>query len=154
LTLTGTNTNNSFGITADRAQLAAGCTYSDLVTTGSVTNRLNNYFNSNCILRNSAGAATWQVIGDDGRATAFGNSGVGVVTGPGQRNWDISLTKGTPIRKLGDSGNFEFRAEFFNAFNTPQFANPGTNVSAANFGVISATSVNPRVVQLAFKINF
>jgi hypothetical protein len=95
-----------------------------------------------------------QVIGDDGSATAFGNSGVGVVSGPSQRNWDISLMKRTPIRKLGESGNLEFRGEFFNAFNTPQFANPGTNVSAANFGVISATSVNPRVVQLALKINF
>ena len=62
--------------------------------------------------------------------------------------------KRTPFRKLGESGNLEFRAEFFNAFNTPQFANPGTNVSASNFGVISATSVNPRVVQLALKINF
>ncbi len=62
--------------------------------------------------------------------------------------------KRTSIRRLGESGNFELRAEFFNAFNTPQFANPGTNVSAANFGVISATSVNPRVVQLAVKINF
>ena len=154
MTLTGTNSNNIFGITAERAQLAAGCSYSDLVTTGLVTNRLNNYFNSSCILRNSTGAATWPIIGDDGRATAFGNSGVGVVTGPGQRNWDVSLMKRTPLRQLGESGNLEFRAEFFNAFNTPQFANPGTNVSAANFGVISATSVNPRVVQLALKLNF
>ncbi len=62
--------------------------------------------------------------------------------------------KRTPIRKLGDGGNLELRAEFFNAFNTPQFANPETNVSAANFGVISATSVNPRIVQLAVKVNF
>jgi len=154
LTLTGTNSNNIFGITTDRAQLAAGCTYGDLVTKGSVTSQLNNYFNSSCILRTSSGAATWRVIGDDGTATAFGNSGVGIVTGPGQRNWDISLMKRTSIRRLGESGNFELRAEFFNAFNTPQFANPGTNVSAANFGVISATSVNPRVVQLAVKINF
>jgi hypothetical protein len=154
LTLTGTNTNNIFGITSDRAQLAPGCTYRDLVTSGSIADRLNNYFNSSCILRTSTGAATWQVIGDDGGGTAFGNSGVGVLTGPGQRNWDISLMKRTPIRKLGESGNLELRAEFFNAFNTPQFANPSTNVSAANFGVISATSVNPRVVQLAVKVNF
>jgi hypothetical protein len=154
LTLTGTNTNNLFGTTSDRAQLAPGCTYRDLVTSGSVSSRLNNYFNSSCILRTPTGAATWQVIGDDGRGTAFGNSGVGVLTGPGQRNWDISLMKRTPIRKLGESGSLELRAEFFNAFNTPQFANPGTNVSAANFGVISATSVNPRVVQLAVKVNF
>lgn len=154
LTLTGTNSNNAFGITTDRAQLAPGCTYGDLATAGSVTSRLNNYFNSNCILRTATGAATWQIIGDDGRATAFGNSGVGVITGPGQRNWDISLLKRTPVGTLGENGYLELRAEFFNAFNTPQFANPGINVSAANFGVISATSVNPRVVQLAVKINF
>jgi len=157
LTLTGTNSNNVFGISgsnADRAQLAAGCSYNDLTTSGSVNSKLGNYFNKSCILRNAAGAAIWPVVGDDGRATAFGNSGVGIVFGPDQRNFDLVLIKRTSLKALGESSNLEFRSEFFNAFNTTQFSNPATSVSAANFGVISTTAVNPRIIQFALKLNF
>jgi hypothetical protein len=164
MSLTGTNVSNVFGITTDRAQLAAGCTYGDLTNSGPVHSKLNNYLNNNCILRGPApansppgtlGPAIWPVIGDDGIATAFGNSGVGVIFGPDQRNFDIALIKRTSIRRLRDGANIEFRAEFFNAFNTTQFSNPNTNVSAGNnFGLITTTAVNPRIVQFALKLNF
>jgi hypothetical protein len=154
LSLTGTNANNVFGITGDRAQLAAECSHANLTTSGSVTSRLNNYFNRNCIARNAAGAPAWPVIGDDGRGTAFGNSGVGIAVGPDQRNFDIAVIKRTSLNRLRENASLEFRTEFFNAFNTPQFANPNTNVSSASFGVISATSVNPRIIQFALKLNF
>jgi hypothetical protein len=134
--------------------MAPGCTYQDLSTPGSVNSKLSNYFARNCIWRNAAGTAAWPVIGNDGVATAFGNSGVGIVSGPDQRNFDLSAIKQTRIRPLGENGNLEFRAEFFNAFNTTQFSTPGTNVSASTFGVISSTAVNPRIVQLALKLNF
>ncbi|MGH9842203.1 MAG: hypothetical protein ACREEM_25915, partial [Blastocatellia bacterium] len=148
LTILGNNSNNIFGISgADRAQLAAGCTYSQLVTSGSVTDKLNNYFNKSCF-------AAFPVIGDPeptGQriATAFGNSGVGIVSGPDQRNFDLSLIKRTKVKWPTEASNIEFRAEFFNAFNTTQFANPDTNFSNATFGQISATAVNPRIIQLA-----
>jgi len=46
----------------------------------------------------------------------------------------------------------EFRAEFFNLFNAPQFANPGNNVALpASLGVVSRTVVVPRIIQLAAK---
>jgi hypothetical protein len=154
LSLTGTNSNNVFGITTDRAQLAAGCTYNDLTVSGSVHSRLGGYFNRNCIARNASGAAIWPVIGDDGRATNFGNSGTGIVFGPDQRNFDLAVIKTTPLSRLREGANLEFRAEFFNAFNTTQFGNPSTNVSATTFGVISGTAVNPRIIQLALKLNF
>jgi hypothetical protein len=48
----------------------------------------------------------------------------------------------------------EFRAEFFNAFNTPQFANPDATLSDASFGQIISTSVNPRLIQFALKFLF
>src|SRR5262249_25554267 len=102
----------------------------------------------------AAGTAIWPVIGSDGTATAFGNSGVGIVSGPDQRNFDLSAIKPTRIPHLGEGGNLEVRAEFFNAFNTAQFSAPSTNVSAANFGVISSTAVSPRIAQLALKLNF
>ena len=151
LTFTGTNATNYAGITSDRAQLAPGCSHSDLTINGSVDSKLGGYFNRACILRNAAGTAIWPVVGNDGVATGFGNSGVGIVFGPDQRNFDLSIIKQTRLR---ERLNLEFRAEFFNAFNTTQFGNPGANVSAATFGVISSTAVNPRIGQLALKLNF
>lgn len=145
LTITDTNANNVFGITNDRAQLVPGCTR--LVTPGSTTSKLNNYFNTSCF-------TTPSVIGDDSIATAFGNSGVGIANGPAQDNTDIALIKKTAIRWPHEGTNIEFRAEFFNAFNTPQFANPDTNFTDATFGKITSTAVNPRIIQFALKFNF
>jgi hypothetical protein len=150
LTFTGTNANNAFGFTSDRAQLAAGCGDDDLVLPGTDRERLNQYFNTSCV----GPAIAWPIIGDDGRATGFGNSGVGIVLGPGQRNLDLSLMKRTRIGWPNAGAYAEFRAEFFNAFNTVNFANPNTNVSSAGFGQITGTTVSPRIVQLAIKLSF
>jgi hypothetical protein len=154
LTFTGTNSNNVYGITTDRAQLAPGCTNDSLLTSGSTQSRLTNYFNKACILRNAAGAAIWTIVGDDGKATGFGNSGVGIVVGPGQNNSDVAIVKRTPLHLLGEGGNVEFRTELFNAFNHTQFANPSTNVSSSAFGTITSTAVNPRIIQFGLKLNF
>jgi len=103
------------------------------------------------------------VITPDG-GTGFGDLAVGVVRGPDQRNFDLAVVKKTPLLSSQEALNLEFRAEFFNAFNTSQFSDPsnlmaGTVVGPAfvpspSFGVITSTSVNPRVVQLALKLNF
>lgn len=154
LTLVGNNANNAFGITNDHAQLADGCTAQSLTTSGSIQSRLNNYFNRTCIMRDAAGNPTWQIIGADGRATGFGNSGVGIATGPPQNNFDLAVIKRISLSQAGEAANLEFRAEFFNAFNHPQFSTPNQNVSAATFGVITSTSVNPRIIQFAVKANF
>ena len=48
-----------------------------------------------------------------------------------------------------------FRAEFLNAFDHPQFNNPGRlDDSKSTFGQITSTSVNPRVIQSALKNMF
>jgi hypothetical protein len=158
LSITGQNSSNVFGITGDRVQLAPGCTHEDLVTSGSVTSRIGGYFNRNCIARrdqsNPTSPLVWPVVGDDGAATAFGNSGVGIVPGPGQNNSDIAVMKRTPVKWFGESGNIEFRAEFFNAFNHTQFGQPNTNASSAAFGLITGTAVNSRIVQLGLKVGF
>jgi hypothetical protein len=153
LTLTATNGNNAFlGAATDRVQLAPGCTYLDLLTSGSVTDRLGGqsggpgYFNRACV-------GTFQRV-DPAGGTDFGNSGVGIVVGPGQNNTDIAVIKRTPIGWLKEGANVEFRTEFFNAFNTPQFSNPSTNASSAAFGQITSTSVSPRIIQFGLKLNF
>jgi hypothetical protein len=48
----------------------------------------------------------------------------------------------------------QFRAEWFNAFNTVRFSGPNTSVTAANFGVISTQSNSPRQTQFGLKVLF
>jgi hypothetical protein len=151
LTILSLNANNVFGINGyggDRAEWGPGCNKTKLETPGSVRSKLNNYFNQACI-------GAYPVIGDDGIGTGFGNMGVGLVNGPGERNFDLALTKRIPVRLFGRESNWEFRSEFFNVFNSPQFADPDTNVAdGAAFGVVSSTIANPRVIQFALKYSF
>jgi hypothetical protein len=147
LTIVYANSRNAFGISADRAQLAAGCTKAQIVTARPMQQKLNNYFNVSCF-------TTPSIIGADGVGTAFGNSGIGIVDGPGQANVDLSITKNILLPWPKERSSVQFRAEFFNAFNHPQFADPDNNFSSATFGVINSTSVNPRVGQLALRFSF
>ena len=86
LTILDTNANNVFGISEDRAELTGTCNKSQFVPQGPIGSKLNNYFNASCF-------TTPPVIGADGIGTAFGNSGTGIVDGPGQANLDLSLSK-------------------------------------------------------------
>jgi hypothetical protein len=97
-----------------------------------------------------------------GNDTGFGNLGRGVVYGPGQHNLDMSIFKDTKVGGLSEGGTIQFRAEFFNTFNTPQFATQTTvqfstsitQVNAPNFGQVTATTVSPRLIQLGLKYTF
>jgi Carboxypeptidase regulatory-like domain/TonB dependent receptor-like, beta-barrel len=147
LTIAYTNSNNVFGISEDRAGLTGDCTKEQLVTGGRIGSKLNNYFNNSCF-------TTPPIIGADGIGTAFGDSGTGIVDGPGQANFDLAVSKSISLDWPGQKSTLELRAELFNAFNHPQFANPDANVSSPTFGVISSTSVNPRVGQVALRLSF
>ncbi len=87
--------------------------------------------------------------------TGWGNSPIGIVTGPGQWNWDMSVQKNT---KITEWGTLQFRAEFYNIWNHPQFNNPVstafTGTPASTFGQINSTSVAPRVIQFGLKFLF
>lgn len=72
----------------------------------------------------------------------------------GQANLDLALSKAVSFDWPHERSNLEFRAEFYNALNQPQFANPDNNFTSPTFGVISSTAVNARVGQLALKFNF
>lgn len=147
LTIADTNSANVFGINEDRAQLTGKCTKSQLVRAGPIESKLNGYFAESCF-------TTPPVIGADGIGTAFGDSATGIVSGPGQANLDLALSKDVQLNWPMEKNAVQFRAEFFNALNHPQFANPDSNFSSPTFGVISSTSVNPRVIQLALKFLF
>jgi len=47
-----------------------------------------------------------------------------------------------------------FRAEFFNLFNHPQFGLPINDINANGFGAVNSTVNNPRLIQLALKLSF
>ena len=90
-----------------------------------------------------------------GNGTGYGNSSIGILLGPGQFNWDMSLTKTTKVGGIHEDATLQFRTEFFNTFNHPQFNNPSNvNVNSTSFGLINSTSVNPRLIQFALKYSF
>jgi hypothetical protein len=49
---------------------------------------------------------------------------MGIMDGPGQNNFDLSVTKRFPLRWPRENSLLEFRSEFFNASNHPQFGEP------------------------------
>jgi hypothetical protein len=94
----------------------------------------------------------------------LGNAARVPVVGPDFVNTDFSVIKqfALPWRETG----LNFRAEFFNLFNHPQFGMPvndialasadssGAITSANGFGSVNSTVNNPRLVQLALKLSF
>ncbi len=99
---------------------------------------------------NCTGAATGTTEFVD-CGTLYGDAGVGVITGPGQWNWDMALSKTLPIT---EGTHLEFRAEAFNIWNHTQFNEPVVAANSSNFGVITSTSVPPRIIQFALKFYF
>ena len=83
------------------------------------------------------------------------------VSGPNFINTDLSIIKNF-VLPFREGMGVQFRAEFFNLFNHAQFYLSGDgsfgqmqNISTpTSFGVVNATAGNPRVVQLALKLNF
>jgi len=85
----------------------------------------------------------------------FGNSGNGIVIGPGVNSVDFTFMKSTAIpMRSREPATLQFRAEFFNGFNHPSFGDPGLGAGTAQFGVIRSTRINGREIQLALKFIF
>jgi hypothetical protein len=131
-----------------RANLCSGTTYGSLQTSGGVESRLGGASGGSGFFTPNSVCAPPAI----GNGTGYGNSGVGILLGPGQFNWDFSLVKTT---RITERQTLQLRTEFFNTFNHPQFNNPGTAISTlATYGVITSTSVNPRLIQFALKYSF
>jgi hypothetical protein len=135
------NSGSIYGLSYNQAQLADG---SKVTTSGSTQSRLSNWINASAF-------STPVAIGD---GYGFGNSGRGIVRGPGQNDTDLSVSRNIPLRVWTENSSLQFRADFFNLFNHAQFSDPGTVLGNANFGQIKSTSVMPRIVQFALKLNF
>jgi hypothetical protein len=105
-----------------------------------------------------------------------GNSPRGIIRNPGTGEWNFSLVKDTRLGFLGEQGNLQFRAEFFNILNRPNFSylNNGIQVFNVNTtthcptgadacdlfapsggaGVISETSTTSRQIQFTLRVSF
>jgi hypothetical protein len=86
--------------------------------------------------------------------------GRNVLRGPTLTNLDIAIAKTTSIT---ERITMEFRAEFFNALNHPEFAQPtlvdgAANIDAPTFGMITTTGTfrgaTPRIGQFALRMTF
>jgi Carboxypeptidase regulatory-like domain len=69
----------------------------------------------------------------------WGNSGRNILQGPGTKNIDFSVFKNFQV---AESKNLQFRAEFFNLFNTPQFNNPS---AVAPTPAATSTTLTPNI---------
>jgi len=127
---TGGNSNNW-----NRPDQVAGCN----VYAGNHSVGVHQWINKSCFT-----AATPGNLGDASRVP---------VVGPDFWNSDFSLIKqfALPRKDMG----LNFRAEFFNLFNHPQFGMPNNDINQpSGFGAVTSTVNNPRLVQLALKLTF
>jgi hypothetical protein len=155
LTITDSRGGTVFGFGSygtARAQMCPGTTYSSIASSGGIESRLGGTSGGGGFFNASTFCAPPVAPNSPDSSTLFGNSGVGTILGPGQFNWDVSILKTT---RFLERHELQFRTEFFNTFNHPQFSNPASvAVGTANFGQITSTSVNPRIMQFALKYNF
>jgi Carboxypeptidase regulatory-like domain len=135
--------------------LAPGATLADAGRSGSVSSRVNEFFNTSAFVPAPFVPDGGLIDGKypvSGGGTIFGNLGRNILRGPDQQDFDIAAIKTTP---LTDRVQLIFRWEIFNLLNRPNFANPSNDVSTpSTFGVISSLTVNPRIMQYALKLQF
>jgi hypothetical protein len=88
----------------------------------------------------------------------LGDTSRDILRGPGLINWDASIGKDATAKFLGESGMIQFRAEFFNFLNHPNYTLPCQTIASGpcSPGLISNLSEgsSPRDIQLALKVIF
>ena len=90
----------------------------------------------------------------------WGSLGRNSLIGPGVSNLDFSVFKNNPVKRISESFNAQFRAEFFNILNRANFASPTQNLSVfdqtglpvSSAGLITSTQTTSRQIQLALKL--
>lgn len=125
------------GVGADRPNLVADPHLSKDRPRGQ---RLAQYFNTAAFVSNGPGQN--------------GTAGRNILRGPGINNFDVSVIKRTKLPGP-EAHNIQFRAEFFNAFNRPNFFNPVSTLAAPStiLGTIRSAR-EPRIMQFALKYEF
>jgi hypothetical protein len=94
-----------------------------------------------------------------------GNAGRNLLTGPGTTNLDFSVFKNMPVKRISESFNVQFRAEFFNVMNHANFGVPSialnhtdifdsTGAPLGTAGVLTSTTTPGREIQFALKVGW
>jgi hypothetical protein len=120
---------------------------------------VNGWFNACTILSNGAQSncqpgqtPAWQIA----PAGTFGNAGRNILRGPGLANFDLGLARQF---KATERIALQFRAEFFNLTNHPNFYLPNATVTSSQFATIGQAADQPntgaqRQIQFALKVVF
>jgi len=90
----------------------------------------------------------------------WGNLGRNTIIGPGQSKLDFSVFKNNHWRRVSESFNAQFRAEFFNILNRSNFSSPTDNRTVfdqnanpiPSAGLITSTQTTSRQIQFALKL--
>jgi hypothetical protein len=90
----------------------------------------------------------------------WGNVGRNSLVGPGISNLDFSVFKNNPLKRISETFNAQFRAEFFNVLNRANFASPTQNLAVfdqngltvSSAGLITSTQTTSRQIQFAVKL--
>ncbi len=104
-------------------------------------NTVDKWFNTECFVPRTLAET----------AIRRGNAGRNIIRGPDFERVDLSLIKNVP---MGADRSLQLRIEAFNAFNRINFAQPGNRIGDSDYGVITATNGDGRIVQLGVKYNF
>jgi len=128
----------SLGTGTLRPNVVPGCHKS---MPGGATRKIGEWFNTGCF----TSAPAWG-FGDESRVDA-------TLRQDGVNNFDFAVFKRTYFGPE-DRMNIEFRTEFFNLFNRPQFGPPNGTFGAGTFGVVGNTVNLPRLIQFGLRFSF
>jgi len=94
----------------------------------------------------------------------LGNAGRNSIYGPKLFNLDFSVYKNFPVKKISETSSVQFRAEFFNILNHPNFGPPlpffgqkqsllfGPDGTPTGKGGLEASVTQPRDIQFGLKV--
>ena len=98
--------------------------------------KIRQYFNTAAFQKNQPGT--------------FGASGRNILMSPGLTNIDAAAVKRFSIT---ERWHLDFRSEFFNLLNHPEFLPPGNSLGSASFGQLTGAR-DPRILQFSLKLHF
>jgi carboxypeptidase family protein/TonB-dependent receptor-like protein len=161
------NTNTAALIAANPCNAANPCKYTPVPYDPNtlITGTVNQWFNPNMF---SMPPVLPSPTGGGNTVGQLGTENRNIIPGPPSRNWDFSLVKDTKVGFLGESGMVQFRAEFFNVLNHPNFEPPSAGLFAGDSNHLGPFSEKPsrgsaqlrhmqglpRQIQFALRIEF
>ncbi|MGA8763278.1 MAG: hypothetical protein WB562_10480, partial [Candidatus Sulfotelmatobacter sp.] len=133
-----------------------GCSIRPNYTGGAKVGYQGRASNANIIWLSAPSTAFMQPAQDPttGQFASVGSLSKNAFYGPGYDPVDFSIFK---TFRVTERVKTEFRAEFYNIFNTPQFANPDSNFAdfGGNYGTINSTrEFSEREIQFALRFTF